>query len=92
MIREILKKYLLLICFTSFISCFAIFDIITGDKELSELENRYLTTKPQASLQSIVSGKYSKEYEKYINDQFIMRDLKLTNKSLIINWSLINLS
>ena len=83
MIREILKKYLLLICFTSFISCFAIFDIITGDKELSELENRYLTTKPQASLQSIVSGKYSKEYEKYINDQFIMRDLFVSFKSVI---------
>ena len=40
----------------------------------SENENRVLAQMPQASVDSILSGEYTKEIEEYTTDQFPMRD------------------
>lgn len=47
---------------------------ITDDKEFSENENRYLSGRPKISINSILTGKYFENFEKYIDDQFIFRD------------------
>lgn len=44
------------------------------DKEYSENENRYLTTKPNISMEDVSSGKFMDTFETYLNDQFPLRD------------------
>lgn len=44
------------------------------DKEYSENENRYLTTKPDISMEDVSSGKFMDTFETYLNDQFPLRD------------------
>lgn len=46
----------------------------TEDKEFSENENRYLSSKPKISTSNILTGKYFKDFEKYVDDQFIFRN------------------
>lgn len=46
----------------------------TEDKEFSENENRYLSSKPKISINEILNGKYFKNFEKYVDDQFVFRD------------------
>lgn len=47
---------------------------LTKDKEYSENENRYLTTKPDISIEDIKSKKFMDTFETYLNDQFPLRD------------------
>ena len=44
------------------------------DREYSENENRYLTTKPQFSWSSLMDGKFMDDAEAYLSDQFLLRD------------------
>lgn len=46
----------------------------TDDKNFSENENRYLSQKPILTIENILSGKYTKDAEKYMDDQFVLRD------------------
>lgn len=50
------------------------FSITKKDSSFSENENRYLAKKPEFSIQSLYEGEYTKEYETYITDQFVLRD------------------
>lgn len=47
---------------------------LTKDNEYSENENRYLTTKPDISMEEVASGKFMDTFETYLNDQFPLRD------------------
>jgi len=47
---------------------------LVNDKEYSENENRYLTTKPDISMEDVTSGKFMDTFETYLNDQFPLRD------------------
>lgn len=51
-----------------------IFNLISGDKEFSETENRVLAQKPEFSLSNLASGKFMTDMEDYVADQFFMRD------------------
>ncbi|WP_294152843.1 DHHW family protein [uncultured Clostridium sp.] len=51
------------------------------DEQASLLENRNLKQKPEFSLAGIISGDFTKEYEEYISDQFIGRDLWIKLKA-----------
>lgn len=55
----------------------------TEDKKFSENENRYLSSKPKMSVSDILTGKYFKNFEKYIDDQFIFRDKLYETKTQI---------
>lgn len=50
------------------------FSITKKDTSFSENENRYLAKKPEFSIQSLYAGEYTKDYETYITDQFVLRD------------------
>ncbi|MFR1945391.1 MAG: hypothetical protein ACLS20_09075 [Faecalimonas umbilicata] len=50
-----------------FISCIALLvlaDRITKERKFSEEENRMLATKPKASVETVMSGKFMSQYEK----------------------------
>ncbi len=40
----------------------------------SDYENRYLQQKPTFSLQNVLNGTYQRQYENYVNDQFMFRN------------------
>lgn len=56
------------------IMIFTVADLIEGDRIYSEAENRVLASKPELSMERVLSGKYSEEYEEYVTDQFVGRD------------------
>lgn len=49
-------------------------NILIRDKNFSQNENRYLSQKPILTIENVLSGKYMKDVEKYIDDQFVFRD------------------
>lgn len=52
---------------------FAVAMIASPDKEYSEDENRYLQTLPRFSIESVTSGKYTKDIASYCSDQMPLR-------------------
>lgn len=71
-------KIMLFICFISF---FGLITIFTPDTAFSEDENRILAQMPSPTLKKIKSGKFMKEFEVYLQDQFFGKHLWLTVKS-----------
>lgn len=61
-----------------FILClflFALLNLIVPDREKSEQENRMLETRPSFRLTSVLTGDFMEQWEKYLSDQFVGRDL-----------------
>lgn len=54
---------------------------VIPDRGFSDKENRVLSSRPKLSPAQITSGKFSKKYETYANDQFLLRDLWVTVKA-----------
>ena len=79
---EMLKKYPLLVLFTVFMLGVFGLDMCFTSNPYSELENRQLKQKPVFTLESLFKNQYTKEYEEYINDQFVGRDGWITLKSV----------
>ena len=52
----------------------SLLSLVGKDREYSENENRYLTTKPQFSWSSLMDGKFMDDAEAYLSDQFLFRD------------------
>lgn len=63
-----------ILIFIAFIYGFAGISIIKPDTSYSDRENRELSKRPKLTKTSFVSGEFQNEYEKYVNDQFILRD------------------
>ncbi len=59
----------------------SLLNIIVTDKEFSELENRYLQKKPSLTYKKLLSGEFSEDFEKYITDQFPLRNWWIKIKS-----------
>lgn len=55
--------------------------LMQEDMEFSESENRYLAAKPAISVENILSGKFMRDTEQYINDQFPKKDFWISCKS-----------
>lgn len=60
--------------------CFILFfclvvPVLTPDREFSDMENRELAQKPAFSGKLFLDGSYQDSYEKWLNDQFFMRDV-----------------
>lgn len=47
---------------------------VLPDRKYSDLENRQLQQKPRFTRKNYAEGKFQKEYENYLNDQFPLRD------------------
>lgn len=56
-------------------------DLIHEDRLFSDTENRILASKPKFSVQTMLQGKYMKDYETYVTDQFVSRDKWISVKA-----------
>lgn len=73
---------ILTISFCGFLGIFLIFNVLSKDKEFSELENRYLEKMPEFSIENLIDGSFTNKFEKYLTDQFILRDKLVMLKSI----------
>ena len=71
-----------------FIGLFFLFgaNLVKKDQSFSEQENRMLATRPVFSLDKLEDGRFTTEYETYVNDQFVFRDFWVRLKSQIDVW------
>lgn len=76
-----MKKNPLLYCFLITLFLFTSIDILKDDKKFSDLENRNLKSRPKFSLGKYFDGTYPKNYEGYMSDQFLMRNIWIDLKS-----------
>lgn len=80
------KAAVIVFCILIFI--FTAATIIKPPTEFSENENRVLAKMPKINTETVFSGEFEKEYEKYLTDQFIFRDswigMKTTIEKLIL--------
>ncbi len=58
----------------SILLVFTAADLIQGDRLFSEAENRVLASRPKFSVEALLQGSYTKNYETYATDQFVSRD------------------
>ncbi len=78
---QLLRDYPLAVLFALIILVLTVVDLATPDAKHSEMENRDLAQNPSFSWKSVFDLSYGQNYEKYINDQFILRDEWITAKS-----------
>lgn len=81
-LRKYFVGYGLLWGFALLMGGLFVIDLLTADSQRSELENRRLKQRPAFSLVNLLHNEYTKEYEEYINDQFVFRDNWITLKSV----------
>ena len=74
--NKILVVIFLAIIFSSLLSY-----IVIRPREFSENENRYLAQRPKFSFENLLSGKFTADMEKYIDDQFPLRNSSISFKS-----------
>ena len=79
--RDFIVKYPLLILSAALVLIFFVVDMIISNRDFSEMENRYLNKRPTFSWSSLMENKFSRRYEDYINDQFVLRDQWISLKS-----------
>ena len=60
-----------------------IWTMVMPSREFSERENRALAQMPEPSVESCFSGKFEKDFETYLTDQFPMRDGWISAKTAI---------
>lgn len=68
-------KILISSLFLLFIGVVSMSSIALPDKAFSESENRVLKQMPGLSAIRVMEGKFTTDFEKYISDQMVMRDL-----------------
>lgn len=75
------------VIFIVFIISIGIFEFTKQDKTFSDLENRMLAQKPKFSFNNLINEDLTKDYEKYISDQFPFRNfwvkIKAKNEVLL---------
>ena len=79
--KDISYKSILAVCLLIYISAIIFLNNIIGDKVFSESENRKLEQAPKFSTSQVADGRYTNNYEKYVSDQFPMRDFWIGVKS-----------
>ncbi|HAZ37420.1 MAG TPA: hypothetical protein DCY71_06170, partial [Clostridiaceae bacterium] len=67
--------------FILYIGIMIALNIITPDRVFSDSENRNLEQRPKFTFDKLIHGKFTKDYEKYVADQFTMRDFFIGVKS-----------
>ena len=65
---------LLMFAFVLIILIFALANLLHGDRDVSESENRKLAQKPKFSMAAVFDGSYFSDLTAWFNDQFVGRD------------------
>ncbi|MEG2193423.1 MAG: DHHW family protein [Terrisporobacter sp.] len=69
-----LKNKIISISFIGILISFTIINFISSDKEISYYERRKLEQLPTFYIKSLMNGDYFEDFEKYVLDQFVLRD------------------
>lgn len=82
--RLLVKLY----SFLKFFFCFSVgvmllYYVVSPDKDVSEGENRPLQKRPSFTLSSFADGSFMDSMEKWLSDQFPLRDKAVTFKTLL---------
>ena len=87
--KKNIKNIAVSFSFIILITVFMLANILMPDKEFSKSERRRLISLPNFSVDKLLKGKMVDEYEKYILDQFVLRDtfrgLKAFGKYYLFN-------
>lgn len=78
---------------SAIILVFTVADLFNEERFFSESENRILAEKPRISKETLLSGEYMSDYEEYLNDQFVSRDIWIRIKTgidMLMQKNLIN--
>ena len=70
-----------IIFLSAIILTFTVADLFNEERFFSESENRILAEKPTLCKEALLSGKYMEDYESYLNDQFVSRDIWIRLKT-----------
>ncbi len=62
------------VLFCAFLAVFGLLHILLPDRTFSPVENRTLSRMPEFSWSALVDGSYTSKLEKYLEDQFPLRD------------------
>lgn len=73
---------LYIIFFVCFIGFFSLYNVLKSDVSFSEGENRELANFPEFKKDNILSGKFSKDFETYLTDNFKGKEKWLLLKSI----------
>lgn len=76
-----LKEYPITISLILVIGIITLIDIMNKDIDFSNYENRSLAMKPKFYYSDFKNGRFFKNYERYINDQFLLRNKWINIKS-----------
>lgn len=77
-----MKKHSLSLIMIITILLVFVLDITGPIHVFSAFENRYLATRPLATVDTILSNQFSLSFEAYVNDQFVGRDYWISLKSI----------
>lgn len=77
------QNRVLILLFCILIFGFTIATFVAPKREFSERENVALAQRPQVSAEAVFSGQFSKDYESYLTDQFVMRDAWIGLKTAV---------
>ena len=75
------KNKIIAIGFISILIIIFFINLFTEDKQISVAERRKLAMLPKINIENIINGKVTKDFEKYVVDQFIARDFFRSVKS-----------
>ena len=71
------SKYIISVIFVAFIGIFAVLFWVLPKSDFSPKEKRYLQGFPEISVQSLTDGTFETDFENYINDHMVLRDVFL---------------
>lgn len=69
------SKYIVAVIFLVFIGIFAVLLWVVPKENFSPREKRYLQTFPQVSFKNLTDGSFETDFESYVNDHMVMRDV-----------------
>ena len=84
-----LQDIILIVLFMGILIGFGVLEWVRHDLHFSTIENRALAQKPKATTDSLISGKYTKQFEQYYNDQIPGRQ-KMIEANATVNKDLLN--
>ena len=86
--QEKTKNKIVVIGFVVMLFLFFTINLIKKDEQISVTERRKLAQFPKITFQTLSSGKFSKDFENYTMDQFVLRDTFRSIKSNFSNYVL----
>lgn len=81
--KQLYTKKMTAFVFILILALFSFLNLVNGDKEFSERENRILEQKPKMTWSELESGRFMEHYETYLSDQFMGRNFWVSVKTNI---------